>query len=131
MKFYEASVTISASPERVWEVLPNASRYTEWDSGVEKVEREIGHGHKIKVFAKINPGRAFPVKVTELEAPRRMVWRGGMPLGLFKGVRQFNLASEGAITSLLCARSSAARCCHSSGVPCRICSRRSINSRGG
>ena len=29
MKFYEASVTISASPERVWEVLADASRYTE------------------------------------------------------------------------------------------------------
>ena len=63
------------------------------------MEGEIGHGHKIKVFAKISPGRACPVKVTELEAHRRMVWRGGMPLGLFKGVRQFNLASEGAITS--------------------------------
>ena len=66
---------------------------------MEKVEGEIGHGHKIKVFAKISPRRAFPVKVTELETPRRMVWRGGMPLGLFKGVRQFNLASEGAVTS--------------------------------
>jgi hypothetical protein len=99
MKFYEASITISASPERVWEVLTSASRYTEWDSGLEKVEGEIVLGQTIKVFAKISPGRAFPVKVVALDASRRMVWRGGMPLGLFKGVRQFNLASEGAITS--------------------------------
>ena len=42
------------------------------------------------MHAKINPGRAFPVKVTALNA-RQMVWTGGMPLGLFKGERVFTL----------------------------------------
>jgi hypothetical protein len=45
--------------------------------------------------SKANPGRAFPVKVTELSPTRRMTWSGGMPLGLFKGVRTFTLAPEG------------------------------------
>ena len=29
--------------------------------------------------------------VAELDENRRMTWRGGMPLGLFKGVRTFTL----------------------------------------
>jgi hypothetical protein len=32
------------------------------------------------------------VSVTELEPMRRMVWKGGMPLGLFSGRRTFTLA---------------------------------------
>jgi hypothetical protein len=45
----------------------------------------------VTVYAKINPGRAFPVKVAEFVPPKRMVWTGGMPLGLFKGERTFTL----------------------------------------
>lgn len=48
-------------------------------------------GERITVHATISPGRAFPVKVTTLDAPHTMVWTGGMPLGLFKGVRTFTL----------------------------------------
>ena len=36
--------------------------------------------------------------VAELVAPERMVWTGGMPLGLFKGVRTFTLTPEGSAT---------------------------------
>ncbi len=40
---------------------------------------------RITVHAKIAPGRAFPVVVSELTAPQKMVWTGAMPLGLFTG----------------------------------------------
>ena len=63
-----------------------------WDSGVERVEGSIASGEKIKVVSKVNPGRAFPVEVTEFTPGKRMTWSGGMPLGLFKGVRTFTLA---------------------------------------
>jgi hypothetical protein len=46
----------------------------------------------------VNPGRAFPVEVAELVPNQRMVWRAGMPLGLFKGVRTFRLTPQGAAT---------------------------------
>jgi hypothetical protein len=32
--------------------------------------------------SKANPGRAFPVKVTEFIPGQRMIWSGGMPLPL-------------------------------------------------
>ena len=45
--------------------------------------------------SKAAPGRAFPVKVTEFEPRRRLVFSGGMPLGLFKGVRTYTLTPRG------------------------------------
>ena len=95
MKSYDATATIKASPEAVWAILTDAPGYQAWDSGVEGVEGRIAPGEKITVRSKANPGRAFPVKVTELSPTRRMTWSGGMPLGLFKGVRTFTLAPEG------------------------------------
>jgi hypothetical protein len=92
MKAYDASATIKASPDAIWAILIDAPGYQRWDSGVERVEGRIAPGEKIKVVSKANPGRAFPVKVTEFDQGRRMTWSGGMPLGLFKGVRTFTLA---------------------------------------
>jgi hypothetical protein len=92
MKAYEASATIKASPEAIWDVLTDAAGYPTWDSGVERVEGRITPDERIKVVSKANPGRAFPVKVTEFTPGRRMTWSGGMPLGLFRGVRTFTLS---------------------------------------
>jgi len=94
MKHYEASSTIAASPEAVWAILTDARAYADWDSGVRTVAGTIAAGEKIKVVSEANPGRAFPVKVTQFEPGRAMTWSGGMPLGLFKGVRTFALAPE-------------------------------------
>jgi hypothetical protein len=94
MKAYEAMSTIAASPEAVWAILTDASSYPEWDSGVQRVEGRIAPGERIKVVSEANPGRAFPVKVTAFEPGRAMTWSGGMPLGLFKGVRTFALTPQ-------------------------------------
>jgi hypothetical protein len=98
MKHYEAETTIAAPPERIWSILTDAPAYEQWDSGVQQVEGRIAPGEKIKVVSEANPGRAFPVKVAEFEPGRRMVWAGGMPLGLFKGVRTFTLTPEDGAT---------------------------------
>ncbi len=101
MKSYDAAATIDAPPEAVWAILTDAPAYAQWDSGVQQVEGRIAPGERIKVVSEANPGRAFPVKVTEFEPGRSMVWSGGMPLGLFKGVRTFTLAPEGAATRFI------------------------------
>ena len=95
MKSYAAKVTIQASAADVWKVLTDAPRWTEWNTTVDRIDGEIAPGQKVTVHAKISPGRAFPVTVSELVAPRRMVWTGGMPLGLFKGVRSFQVEDRG------------------------------------
>jgi hypothetical protein len=98
MKSYEAKSVIDAPPEQVWAVLVDAPGYPGWDSGVEKVDGRIAAGEKITVHAAVNPGRAFPVRVTEFRPGERMTWTGGMPLGLFKGVRTFTLTPSGNAT---------------------------------
>lgn len=92
---YHAETTIAAPPETVWRLLTDAAAYPRWNETVVRVEGEIALGRTIKVFAAISPKRAFPVKVTTLEPARRMTWQGGMPLGLFRGVRTFDLTPTG------------------------------------
>lgn len=91
MKRFSSTITITATPDRIWSPLVAAADYPRWNSTVTKVEGTIALGQSIKVFAKISPDRAFPVKVSEFEPGRRMVWLGGMPLGLFTGTRVFTL----------------------------------------
>jgi hypothetical protein len=91
MKWFASSITIQAAPEAVWRILTDAAGYPSWNSTVTRVDGQIALGEKVTVHAKVAPGRAFPVNVVAFDAPRRMVWRGGMPLGLFKGERVFEL----------------------------------------
>ena len=98
MKSFEATSLIDARPEAIWAVLADAPGYANWDSGVVRVEGRIAPQEKIKVVSEANPGRAFGVKVTEFSPGERMVWTGGMPLGLFKGVRTFTLTPEDGAT---------------------------------
>ena len=94
MKVFQVSTTINATASAIWEILTDASQYTSWNTTVNKVEGRIAPGERITVHAKLSPGRTFPVKVTEFVPGKRMVWTGGMPLGLFKGERVFSLTEN-------------------------------------
>jgi hypothetical protein len=92
MKAFATRTTIRATPEAVWAILTDAPSYASWNTTVDRVDGDVALGNKLTVHAKLSPGRAFPVKVVELSAPRRMVWFSGLPLGLFEGERVFELA---------------------------------------
>ena len=94
MKFYEVRRDIAASPEAVWAILTDARRLVERRLGVTRIDGEMRLGARLQIWSEASPGRAFPLRVAEFEPARRMVWHGGMPLGLFRGVRQFNLAGK-------------------------------------
>ncbi len=93
MKKYEASSTIQASPEQIWNILVEQNAYPEWDPNMLRVEGNIKLGEKVKFFTKLSPERAFPAKVTAFEPGKRMVLTGGMPLGLFKSERVHTLTA--------------------------------------
>lgn len=95
MKSYEVAATIAAGPEAVWAVLADGAAYPSWDSGVIRVDGTIGPGERITVVSEVSPKRAFPVTVSAFEPGRHMEWTGGMPLGLFRGVRSFTLTAQG------------------------------------
>jgi uncharacterized protein YndB with AHSA1/START domain len=91
VKHYEATAQIAAPAAAVWEVLIDGNRWQSWDSGVTEVDGRIEPGAKVTIRSEATPGRAFPVKVTAFEAPHRLEFSGGMPLGLFRGVRSYTL----------------------------------------
>lgn len=99
MHAFEAHADIAAPRDRVWAILTDGSTYPSWDSGVSRVEGRIADGERITVHSEVSPGRAFPVKVA-LRPPDEMTWTGGMPLGLFTGVRTFRVADDGETTRL-------------------------------
>ncbi len=96
MKTFSTRIEIQAPVDRIWAVLVDLPRWAQWNSTVERTVGNIESGAKVTVFVKQSPVRAFPVRVTELEFPHRMVWVGGMPFGLFKGTRVYELAPRAA-----------------------------------
>ena len=111
MRFYEAAAEIHSNPGRIWKLLTDAPGFPAWNPTVNRVEGDIAPGHTIRVFVKVNPGRAFPVKITEFEPGRRMVWSGGMP-----SVSSKAYALTTSIPRELA--SSASRCGRSTQDPC-------------
>jgi hypothetical protein len=95
MKAYDATSVIEAAPATIWAILTDAPSYSRWDSGVVRVDGRIAQGETIKLVSEVNPKRTFSLKVTEFRPGERMTWEGGMPLGLFRGVRTFTLSPQG------------------------------------
>lgn len=98
MRSYEVRRTIAASPERVWACLTDGPALVAGGLGLLKLDGTIASGSALKVWSEASPGRAFGLRVAEFSPARRMVWRGGLPLGLFTGTRVFTLTPTGAGT---------------------------------
>jgi hypothetical protein len=88
---FDVKREIKASPAALWQALINPQQLQDGSFGITRIEGEIAPGAKVKVWSEVNPGRAFPLKVTHFQPGVRMVWEGGVPFGLFKGVREFTL----------------------------------------
>lgn len=95
MRFHETTRLIAASPERVWACLTDKAVLTNGRLSILSIDGEIAVGQKISLRSEVDPNRAFKIKVTRMDAPREMIWSGGMPFGLFQGVRSFRLSPEG------------------------------------
>jgi hypothetical protein len=88
---YRVALSIGAPAQRVWDLLVDAPAYKRWNSSVVSIDGRIAAGETIKLVSAVNPARTFVLKVTTMDPPRRLVWTGGMPLGLFTGTRTFLL----------------------------------------
>lgn len=90
---YMVETSISAQPQAIWDVLTNGAAYTQWNPTIDKLEGKIEQGGHITVYPKGMGGKSFALTVTTWDPPRKMVWTGGMPLGLFKAERSFTLTA--------------------------------------
>ncbi|MFN7918841.1 MAG: SRPBCC domain-containing protein [Bryobacteraceae bacterium] len=91
MKSFQAAARIRATPDTIWRILTDASSYPRWNPTVKKIDGRIAAGEKIALEAN---GRTFKLKVSEFEPSKKMIWEGGMPLGLFKGTRTYTLTPQ-------------------------------------
>lgn len=91
MQHFAATTNIRASADTIWRILTDAASYPTWDPGTIRIEGTIARGQKVVAYNKLNPNRGFSAKVTRFEPGRAMTWSGGMPFGLFTGVRTFTL----------------------------------------
>lgn len=92
---YAVERTIAAPAERIWELLTDGAGYPAWNPTVISIEGRIAAGEKIALRSTLNPKRTFKLDVESMEAPHRMVWSSGMPLGLFTGTRTFTIEPSG------------------------------------
>lgn len=101
MKEFSSTIRINAAPEAIWKILTDASSYPNWNPEIIRVDGTIALGQKLKAHVNLGKGKIQPVsvRVTEFDAPRRMVWTGGLPLGLFVGRRSWIVMPRGSGTT--------------------------------
>ena len=99
MKIYRTSIQISADIERVWSTLVSDLPADPHAFGIMRLEGTLAANGRIKLWSEVDPKRAFALTVRTFDPPRKMVWQGGMPFGLFTGTRTFALSGAGALTT--------------------------------
>lgn len=93
-----SEIEINASPETVWNLLTDTSRFPEWNPFIRRLSGELKVGQKLAVF--IQPsganGMEFRPAVTKVEPNRELRWLGRLILpGLFDGEHIFQIESLG------------------------------------
>jgi uncharacterized protein YndB with AHSA1/START domain len=83
------SIDIQADRSIIWALLTNSDDFPRWNSTVITIVGTIAKDEKIVLKAKLDPKRAFKLKVKEFDAEQRMVWGDAM------GNRVFTLKSIG------------------------------------
>lgn len=93
MKQYVTTTTIAASPESVWAALTSAKTYADWNPEIVAIDGVLSLGARITAHVRLGDGaiRQVPQRVRVFDPPHRMVWVGGLPLGLFVGRREFTV----------------------------------------
>jgi uncharacterized protein YndB with AHSA1/START domain len=91
---YSVRREIAAPVDRVWALLTDASSYGRWNGSRLSFEGEIVEGGTVSLVPRVNPGRTFKLRVSDVRGPLGMTWSDGMPLGLFRGVRTFELTDR-------------------------------------
>ncbi|MHA1559596.1 MAG: SRPBCC family protein [Alphaproteobacteria bacterium] len=93
MRAHSATIEIGAAPNKIWAIITNTPSYPSFDpTCIRVVGGKATEGARLRVYSTLSPPeRAFQVRVTTFAPPRLMVWTGGMPFGLLKGVRTFEI----------------------------------------
>lgn len=94
MKSFTATTNINRPPTAIWSVLTDAASYSEWATGIHRLEGQIADGGVLKLFTASKPRQPMMLKVKDFVAPKTFTLSGGLPFGLFRGNRTFTLTPQ-------------------------------------
>lgn len=100
----ETEILINAPPHRVWSILSDGGRYTDWNPFIRSLSGPLVMGARLSVVIQPNGGRAMTFRpvVLAAEAERELRWLGRLVFpGLFDGEHVFRLIPEGQGTRLI------------------------------
>jgi hypothetical protein len=92
MAVYRTTFPISASAGRVWEVLADFDRWSEWNPSVPSIKGELRPGATLAMTLAMpgRPSAKVKAELTEVVPERRLVWDGKVGAErLFAGHREF------------------------------------------
>jgi hypothetical protein len=94
----ETAIEIDASPEAVWAVLTDFSRFPEWNPFVRSASGEARVGSRLRVFLQPVGGKGMEIRPTVLVAApgRELRWLGHLFVpGIFDGEHFFRIEPGG------------------------------------
>ena len=94
MKTIQTKTIISASPERIWNVLMDFASYPKWNSFIRSIEGtpEVGSILKNEIHLEGQKPQVFKPEVLVVKENRHFVWKGKLFVkGLFDGEHHFRL----------------------------------------
>ena len=93
------SAVISATSERIWQLLTDLNNMVHWNSNLTSMEGTIELGGTVRMGVPEAPGRLFAVQVSKLTPKQEMVWTQGNR-GVFLGVRTYRLTPKADATTI-------------------------------
>ncbi len=91
-------IEINASPQVVWNLLTDTSRFPEWNPFIHRLSGELAVGRRLVVFLQPSgsQGMEFKPVVLKVEPNRELRWLGRLLLpGLFDGEHIFQIEPLG------------------------------------
>ena len=89
------SVSVTAEPSAVWEVLTRFDAYPEWSRAISRIEGKPAPGSRLHAWlAQGTPfAREMEGQIVDVDQPLRLVWEGGVP-GVFFDRHSFEIATN-------------------------------------
>ncbi len=92
MQAIRTEIVISASKEKVWEILTGFEHYHAWNPFIVMSEGRAVKGGKLRnTMLSGGKKQVFSPVVTDCRPGQRLEWLGKLPLGLFNGRHYFEL----------------------------------------
>ncbi len=93
-----SEIEIRSSPERIWEILTDFSRYPEWNPFIRSIRGDLVKGGRI--IAELRPpgskGMTIRPVLLKADPPNEIRWKGHLVIrGLFDGEHIFEIRPEG------------------------------------